>query len=93
MYVGSLKILPGKMIFSKNKASVGGAIVISKSDMYCHAEAYIVFSRNKAIKEGGAIGIYNSSVTGECFMNFTGNFAEVNGGGIFLVSQVTNHHS
>ena len=67
MYVGSLKILPGKMIFSKNKASVGGAIVISKSDMYCHAEAYIVFSRNKAIKEGG---IYNSSVTGECFMNF-----------------------
>ena len=61
MYFGNLKILPGKMLFSSNKASVGGAIVISKSNMSCHFEAYIVFSRNKA-KNGGAISIYKLSI-------------------------------
>lgn len=78
---GGKLILSGNVIFSKNEAFLGGAVMMHTSDLSCDRATTVVLDGNRA-EYGGGMHVTLSSVrTRWCSLNFINNFAKQGGGG------------
>ena len=82
--IDSKIFITGLVTFSNNNASEGGGVYLHQSEMVCQHS--VIFLENKANVSGGGIKAVSSFIRllYQGYLLFMRNFAQENGGGIFL---------
>ena len=82
--IDSKIFITGLVTFSNNNASEGGGVYLHQSEMVCQHS--VIFLENKANVSGGGIKAVSSFIRllYQGYLVFMRNFAQENGGGIFL---------
>ena len=91
--------IDGNLEIMSNTANVGGGATFSHSEIFCQSTGSLTITKNKAHLDGGGIYASNSYITvlfdrssqQHPVVNFTGNTARRQGGGIFLLMASSMH--
>ena len=73
---------------SFNSAETGGVAFLSNCEMFMHYDSNYMIGDNTATNGGAVYAKGDSSLSINSFVNFYGNFAEKNGGALYLVNAV-----